>query len=142
MFPHTVTIYTPGEEDIASGQTQMTITVLRGVLFDANKANNTNSSGLVNADAVNLYIPFDVDATDGVTGEPVLYASPKTFAKSLDKTGLWTLDKNGSYFAKGEVVVEDEPISYVNDNYDDVYRINSVDEKDFGSLQHWEVGGA
>lgn len=140
MFPHVVTIYTTSEDEVTFTQTT-TITVLHGVLFDANKAINTNSSGLENADAVNLYIPFDVDAVDGVTGEKALYASPKTFSKALDKSNLWTLDKVNSFFVKGEIVVEDADFSFINRNYDDVYRITSVDEKDFGTLQHWEVGG-
>lgn len=74
MFPHTVTIYNVvTRETPESGfrpEQRSYITVLRGVLLDASKAVNVNASGLEGADAVDLYIPFDVEAVDGITGDP------------------------------------------------------------------------
>ena len=52
------------------------ITVLDGVLLIASKAANVRATGLEGADAVNLYIPFDVKAVDGVTGEERTYIDP------------------------------------------------------------------
>lgn len=121
------------------------VTVLRGVFFDASKAVNVRTSGLESADAVNLYIPFSVEAVDSETGEPKTYARPQEFYNAPDKSRLWTLsiDGNGglTYFVKGEVITDSEKLLV---QQDDCYNVTKVDEKDFGSadMQHWEVGGS
>ena len=72
MFPHTVTLYNVSVETDPATLEERTInhiTVLEGVLLDAVKGKNVNESGLVDADSVTLYIPANVSATDGVTGE-------------------------------------------------------------------------
>lgn len=152
MFPHTVTIYNArAEESAATGFLPTLtnyITILRGVLLDASKAVNVRTSGLEGADAVNLYIPFDVEAVDGVTGEAKKYAGPMEFWSAEDKAGLWTLSLKGSggdtFFVKGEAVEPDKDMEYINLRYDGVYTVTKVDEKDFGDpdMRHWEVGGA
>lgn len=150
MFPHTVTVY--NSQTVESPETGFTptlsnyITVLHGVLLDASKAVNVRTSGMEGADAVNLYIPFDVEATDGVTGAVKQYASPMEFWGAADKSQLWTLSLKGNggntFFVKGEAVEPDKTEEYINLKYDGVYTVTKVDEKDFGSLKHWEVGGA
>lgn len=139
--PHTITVYSPVEDPVTF-EVKNHITVLRGVFMDAAKASNVRSSGLEGADSVNLFIPFDVDATDGVSLLEKKYVDPKEFERTENKSGLWTL-RIGDFFVKGEVV-EDKDFQYINLNYDDVYRITKVDKKDFGSasMQHFEVGGA
>lgn len=147
MFPHTVTVYNLSEtpEDF---RTTTNITILRGVLYDAQKAANVRASGLEAADAVNLYIPFDVTAVDGADADMENpphkhYVSPKRYEAADDKTGLWTLDVgNNCFFVKGEVVVYGQSFQHINANYDDVNKVTKVDTKDFGSLQHWEIGGS
>ena len=60
MFPHTVTLYNVSVEIDPATMKETTvnhITVLEGVLLDAVKGKNVNESGLVDADAVTLYIP-------------------------------------------------------------------------------------
>ena len=141
MFPHVVTIYTITEDPVTFAA-ERNITVLRGVLLDAAKAVNVRTSGLVSADSVNLYIPFGVDAFDGISLLPKAYARPKQYRDTADKSGVWTLDSENTFFVKGEVVEPDRDFNYINQNYDNVHRITSVDEKDFGSLKHWEVGGS
>lgn len=147
MFPNTVTLYNVVKEtDLSTLEETPTnyITILRGVLLDASKGTNVRSSGLEGADAVNLYIPFSVEAVDGVTGEPKQYITPVEFWRIDDKTGLWTLKAGlDTFFIKGEVVEPDKTLEYIESAYDDVYNITKVDEKDFGSddMQHWEVGG-
>ena len=92
MFPHVVTLYNVvTEEDPSTFEETTTnhITILRGVLLDAVKAKNVNESGLVGADAVNLYIPTSVEAVDGVTGEPKQYVGPIEFWRAEDKSGLF-----------------------------------------------------
>lgn len=150
MFPHTVTVYNVGIEiDKATleEKTVSHITVLRGVLLDASKAVNVRTSGLEGADAVNLYIPFDVRAVDGITGAEKTYVGPMEFDKAEDKTGLWTMSLDGegaadSFFVKGEAIEPNLTFEGIAFKYDHVYNITKVDEKDFGGLQHWEVGGA
>ena len=147
-MPHTVTVY---NVERYTDQTTLEdkeinhITVLRGVFLDASKASNVRESGLEGADAVNLYIPFSVDAVDGITGAAKKYVGPLEFWRAGDKSGIWTLSTNrNTFFIKGEVVEPDRSVEYINMKYDNVYDVTKVDEKDFGSpdMQHWEVGGA
>lgn len=149
MFPHTVTIYNSSiETDPETLRDVITnhITVLHGVLLDAAKAANVRASGLVGADAVDLYIPFTVEAVDGVTGQPKGYRGPMEFWGLADKSGSWTLSVDGNgghtFFVKGEVVEPDLTFEAISLAHDGVYNMTKVDEKDFGGLQHWEVGGA
>lgn len=146
MFPHTITLYIITEDQVTFEQVT-NITVLEGVLLDAAKAANVRSSGMENADAVTVYIPFSVKAYDGHTAEIKRYVSPKEYHASADKSGLWTLDSApptdvSTFIVKGEVVEPEKDFQWINRTHDDVYRINSVDEKDFGSdeMQHWEIG--
>lgn len=153
MFPHTITVYNVSiETDKTTFEDKIVnhITVLRGVLLDASKAVNVRESGLVGADAVNLYIPFDVEAVDGVTGESKQYLDPLEYWKLDDKSGFWTLSVSSkqrskitdsdTFFVKGEVVEADASVELIELNYDHVYDITKIDEKDFGGLQHFEVG--
>lgn len=149
MFPHTVTIYNVTSEiDHGTLGEKLTnhITILRGVLLDASKAANVTRSGLEGADSVNLYIPFYVNAVDGVTGQEKQYATPMEFWRMEDKSGHWTLSVTGhggkTIFVKGEVVEPDLTEEKIGLAYDGVYNVTKVDEKDFGGLPHFEVGGA
>lgn len=152
MFPHTITVY---NVEITTDKATLKdvlvnhITILRGVLLDASKAVNVRESGLEGADAVNLYIPFDVKAVDGVTGEIKRYVGPLEFWRAEDKTGLWTLsvsnqksiDVDGNtFFIKGEAVEPDAKRQLIEMKYDHVYSVTKIDEKDFGGLQHFEIG--
>lgn len=147
MFPHTITLYIITEDQVTFERVT-NITVLEGVLLDAAKAANVRSSGMENADAVTVYIPFSVKAYDGQTAEIKRYVSPKEYHVAADKSGLWTLDSApptdvSTFIVKGEVVEPEKDFQWINRTHDDVYRISSVDEKDFGSdeMKHWEVGG-
>lgn len=140
MFPHTVTVYNTGES--ASYETENHVTVLRGVFYDARKGVNVIESGLTNADSVNLIIPFSVDAVDGVTGNKQKYLPPKEYETAMDKAAHWTIKTDDCFFVKNEVVRPDLSFQQINAAFDYVHRVTSVDEKDFGSLKHWEVGGA
>lgn len=141
--PHTVTLY-HSMEDSLTLDTTVNITILHGVLLDATKAANVRESGLVNADSVSLYIPFSVKAVDGLTLMDKRFVGPKEYRDAMDKSGLWTLDTENCFFVKGEIVEQGREFQYINHNYDDVYRVTSVDTKDFGTpdMRHWEVGGA
>lgn len=146
MFPHVVTVYNVFVEEDPDTFQETTInhiTILRGVLLDASKATNVNESGLEGADAVNLYIPFSVEAVDGVTGQERKYVGPVEFWRADDKSGLWTLSvSRDSFFVKGEAVHPDWTVQTIEAAYDDVYDVTKVDFKDFGGdMSHWEVGG-
>lgn len=149
MFPHTVTIYNVTSEIDKTTLTEKLvnhITVLYGVLLDASKAANVRTSGMEGADSVNLYIPFSVAAVDGVTGQEKQYIPPMEFWRMDDKSGHWTLSVTGhggkTIFVKGEVVEPDLTEEQISLTYDGVYNVTKVDEKDFGGLPHFEVGGA
>ena len=137
--PHTVTIYNPVKETDPTtfkDVENLYVTILRGVMLQASKAVNVRESGLEGADAVDLYIPFSVEAVDGFTGKPKTYAGPQAFYSAEDKTGLWTLSIDGN----GEFVSDKEDIAL---SQDDCYTVTKVDMKDFGSadMQHFFVGG-
>lgn len=153
MFPHTITLYNVSietDKDTLKDVLINHITVLNGVFLDASKGINVLQSGLEGADAVKLYIPFSVNAIDGVTGKPKKYIPPLEFWRMDDKSGFWTLavgstktpglDGN-TFFIKGKVIEPDKDIEFIEMKYDGVYDITKVDEKDFGGLPHWEVGG-
>lgn len=156
MFPHTITLYNISVEtdrDTLNDTVTNHITILKGVLVDASKAVNVRESGLVSADAVDLYIPFDVEAVDAVTGGEKGYLPPVEFWRSEDMASHWTLavsakgaTLNGyTFFIKGaalppEGTAPEKVREVVEAMYDDVYNITKIDTKDTGGLQHWEVG--
>lgn len=142
MFPHTVTVYNTSEDPVTF-ETVNHITVLLGVFYDASKAVNVKESGLVNADSVNMIVPFSVKAADGETGKPQTYLSPKRYETSMERQNYWTIQTGETcFFVKGEVVRPGLSFQEINASFDSVHRVTSVDEKDFGALKHWAVGGA
>lgn len=147
MFPHVVTLYTLGtvaDPATLEDTTTAYITVLRFVLLDALKKSAVSTQGYDGADAVTLYVPFAVQATDGLTGAPKHYVPPAAFQQAEDKSGLWTLDTEGkSFFIKGEVVDTDYPPDELEWRYpDSTYIVKSVHTRDYGTedMHHWEVG--
>lgn len=143
MFPHTVTLYQteviPGEK--YNDKIVNHITVLEGVLLIESKAANVRATGLEEADAANLHIPFGVKATDGVTGKGKTYVDPvEGWKTDADKSGIWTI-AIGTVFVKGRVVEPDMDQQKLELGYDGVYQATKVDKLDFGGFPHWEVGG-
>lgn len=139
--PHTVTLVNSIEgENYAM---QYNATVLHGVMLQASKRTNVNKSGLSDADSVTLFIPFTVDSG----GKE--FKKPKEYANLPDKTNAWTLKPGGDssavecFFIKGDVMADGVSYAQALDLFDDVYRVTSVDIRDFGSatMQHWQVGG-
>lgn len=142
MFPHTVTVYNTAENPVTF-EAENHVTVLRGVFYDSRKAANVIQSGLANADSVNLIIPFAVEAVDGETGEAQTWLNPKAYETATDKSKHWTIRADTScFFVKGEIVLPGRTFQDINGAFDNVHRVTSVDEKDFGNLKHWAVGGA
>lgn len=146
--PHTVTIYNIVQEidpTTLDEVEKVYTTILRGVMLQASKGVNVRKSGLESADAVNLYIPFTVEAVDGKTGAAKTYAKPQEFVKATDRSGLWTLSYDGNggetLFIKGEFISDNMTVVQY---HDDCYKVTKVDAMDYGSadMRHWEVGGA
>lgn len=141
--PHTVTIYNR-VTDKTTREDLLYCTILRGVMLQASKGKNVRESGLSGADAATLFIPFDVDAVDGFTGQKKQYAGAQDFYKAEDRSGLWTLSYDGNggttFFVKGEFATENENAALMQDNH---YEVTKVDAMDYGSpdMRHWEVGG-
>lgn len=131
--PHTVTL-------IIAKDGEYNAVVLNGVFLDLNKRSNIQKSGLADADAATLYIPFSIQTNKK-------YVTPKEYANKTDKTRFWTLfdggDESGAecYFVKGVA----DAVSYreARETYDYCYHVTSVDLRDFGRarMQHWQVGG-
>lgn len=144
--PHTVTIYNVGE-DPETLKPEYNITILHGVFLDRREAANIEKSGLRDADAATLFIPFSVEAVDAVTGTPKTYIGPKAYRQLADPSDYWTLESGGvssgadSFFVKGEVI-NYSGYGKMRELYDDVYDITTIDTRDFGSadMQHWQVG--
>ena len=141
--PHTVTVFNSGRDSALP-----VATILRGVFLDISKGANVKASGLENADAATLFVPFSVEAVNAETGNKQTFVLPKVYEQAEDRSGLWTLCTSGSggpvdcFFAKGEIY-ETGKYQAINSAHDHVYRVSSVDIRDFGSedMQHWEVGG-
>lgn len=108
-------------------------THLRGVFWEDCKAANVVKSGMRDADSVRIFIPFFVDAEG------------KIFEKSM---GFQKNPKN-HFTLRAEdkivrgIVTYDGSITKLQDEFDDVMTITSVDTFDYGSdgMQHWEVSG-
>ena len=144
--PHTVTIYNVSENPDTLEQ-EYNVTFLRGVFLDRRQAINIEKSGLQDADAATLFIPFSVEAIDAVTESRKQYIGPKAYRQLTDVSEYWTLEPGGTrsgadtFFVKGEVLSY-EGYGKMREKYDDVYDITTVDMRDFGSedMQHWQVG--
>ena len=144
--PHAVTIYN-GSENPDTLKLEYNVTFLRGVFLDRRQAANIEKSGLRDADAATLFIPFTVEAVDAVTGAPKQYIGPKAYRQLEDVSGYWTLEGGGmssgedSFFIKGEVL-NYNGYAKMRELYDDVFDITTIDTRDFGSpdMQHWQVG--
>lgn len=145
MFPHTVTLYNVerATDPATLIDTEIRhVTVLEGVLLDAVKSSNVRRSGLESADAAMLYIPRSVRARHGESGAEKAFVGAMEFWAAEDKSGLWTLSDGGdTYFAAGVVVRPDATREQLELQHDGVYTVTKVDDKDFGGLPHWEVGG-
>lgn len=140
--PHTVTVFNSREDGLPVA------TILRGVFLDVSKGANVKASGMENADAATLYIPFAVEAVHAETGEKQTFVGPKEYGSVIEKEHYWTLRTSGTggaadcFFARGEIH-ESGKYQAINSAFDDVFRVSTVDTKDFGTpdMQHWEVGG-
>lgn len=129
MFPHAATVYSFSVETDA-GTMQDTaktrITVLRGVLLEPAQGISVRGVQLASADEAALYVPFNAEIVDGVTGE---------------KTELDIRADGKTFFIKGVNVDTEAAADDLERKYRRAYQVTHVDELDFGGLPHWEIGG-
>ena len=145
MFPHTITLYniTRKTDKLTMEDTfENHITFLRGVLVDSAKSADVTEDGTESADSVTVYIPFDVEAVNAENGKRQRYATPRQWADAGRKSVLWTFNTDKTtFFVKGENVRSFSSLAEI-DEAEDTFMVTQVETKDFGDLQHWEVGGA
>lgn len=145
--PHTVTIYNITHEtnlETFADTEQVGITVLRGVMLQADCKVSAHEPGLTDNSSMALYIPQNVVAADGETGAPKIFAAPSTYLIASDRSGMWTLSvKSGSVET---LIVKGESTEDVNAlrNGENCWRVTGISLRDYGSanMQHWEVRGA
>jgi hypothetical protein len=134
ITPHDMTVY---NAYVSAGSTLYQRTQVTGVKWENRKASNVIKSGLLAADSVVVYVPFERGTN---------YLKPKAWTVLTSKTGKWTL-KEGDYLVRGLVTDEISggfTITALKAKYDDVVSIKSVDTMDAGStiMHHWQVGGS
>lgn len=113
-------------------------TYLIGVNVEKKKAVNVIKSGLENASSGTIYIPIeDLDS------EKKEYISPKKYNQlSADEVEKYYTLQNGDIVVNGIIdytIDENNTITTLKNNYDDVFEIIVVDNKLKGGLPHWEI---
>ncbi len=131
VLPHTITMFNKTRNGYVS-------TVIRGVLYDAKRSYNDTTEGNTDTTNIKVIIPKSAKADDYKE-----YAKPTEF--EANENNKWTVRK-GDFLIKGEQSKDIENIKYstIKDAYDDVLKINSVRDIDYGdiSLHHFIVEGS
>lgn len=119
------------------GKTIYKRTVIDSVNWQKQQKTNVADKGLLSADQINVFIPFNADF------EGKEYMGPKQFKKlsEEDKAKYFTFD-NDDYIVKGEIE-EEVTVADIKKKYDNVVTIISVLICDNGSpsIRHFEIGG-
>lgn len=133
MFPHTITILNKVEDD--DGVVYLP-TVLEGVLYVTKWGSSRSVTGREIKDDIKCTIPFKVSIQKPFIGKLVYDNLPVD-----EKVKYWTLSKD-------DIIVKDivsEPqlsLKQIDMLYESKLLISYVDTNDFGSIQHWQVGGS
>jgi len=162
MFEDNVTIFNK-KYDESIRDDVFVRTYLKGVNIDLTKAVNVIKSGLEDANVGTLYIPEDVETNNKQFLRPKEYKRARVFnpltvkdvhqkkVKEMDIVKVFALNKSEEVWTlqPGDIIVlglidyiikNDDTITKLRNEYDDVYEITSVDTKLKGGLPHWEVG--
>lgn len=113
-------------------------TYLIGVNIEKKKAVNVIKSGLENASSGTIYIPIeDLDS------ENKEYISPKKYNQlSTEEVKKYYTLQSGDIVVNGIIdytIDENNTITALKNNYDDVFEIIVVDNKLKGGLPYWEI---
>lgn len=135
MFPHTVTVLNKVESD--DGVVYYP-TILSGVLYVTTRSSSRTTTGSDNKDDIKCTIPFKVTVKDDKS-----FISRMEYNKLPDdmKPEFWTLSKD-DIIVKDVIFDSQISLKLINSNYNEKMVVSFVDTLDFGSLQHWHVGGA
>ena len=113
-------------------------TLLEGVDLVETKGTNVSKSGMDSADAAKLYIDL------ANLKKP--YIEPKAWAElpAEEKENHITFTPTVDFFVKGNctgaTLPESEAYQWMVENYDDVYKVTTIDKYE-DILPHFEVGG-
>ena len=118
--------------------------VIHECYFNADKGANISKTGLENADTAKLHVPYVGDYIGDLK-----YLTPKEWDRQTNdkyKTTI-TFSEGEDFFVLGEfpeitVNESDYPegfFQYMNNLYDDVYRITTVGK--YTLIPHFEIGG-
>lgn len=107
-------------------------TYLQNVFWNSIAGISKIKNGIENSDQAKIIIPFSVTSDSA-------YLKPKEFKTLTIKEGYFTFSANDK-IAKGEIP-ENVSMKELENLYDDVLNITSVDTLDYGSseMRHWEV---
>ena len=135
MFPHTITVLNKVSSD--DGVIYLP-TILKGVLYVTSRSSSRTTTGSDNKDDIKCTIPFDVNVEAGkqYIGELAYNKLP------IDqKPNYWTLAKE-DILVKDIITDSQVALKTINNDYEEKMVVSLVDKLDFGSLKHWQVGGA
>lgn len=127
LFPHTITVFNRSQQD---DEEIITRTVVRGVLMINDENTARNKLGLVDADTVQIYVPFKAFSTSD-------YVDPFKYAE-LNKKQLnryYTFSK-GDYVAFGDVSLGSLTPNEFKNKYGNLYEITGVSDYKYGRLKH------
>ena len=121
------------------------LTILRGVMLQAQDRMSLLSEGDADAANTRLFIPEDAEARNA-EGEESGYLPPLLYERSEEPERHWTLRSDGqeagrnSFFIKGEIP-EAVTLAEARERYDGVYLVVSVARRDYGKtrMRHFEV---
>ncbi len=136
--PHTVSLISLRGE-------QPYLTILRGVMLQAQDRMSLLAPGDADAANTRLFIPLDAEAQNA-EGEESVYLPPLLYDRTEEPEKHWTLRTGGeeagrsSFFIKGEIP-EAVTLAEARERCDGVYLVVSVAVLDYGSpaMRHFEV---
>lgn len=133
MFPHTITVMNMIEDD--DGKVYVPC-VIKGVLYVKSNSVSKTLYGTDNTNKIMCTIPFSSNQS-----KPFIDALDYGKLSDRDKRLYFTLRKD-DIIIKGEVSDTELSSKTAHSTYNDSFTVGSVDTFDFGSLKHWQVGGA
>lgn len=137
MLEDSITIFNK-KYDPAKRDYNYVRTYLMGVNIEKKKAVNVIKSGLENASSGTIYIP-----TEDLDSENKEYISPKKYNQlSAEEVKKYYTLQSGDIVVNGIIdytIDENNTITALKNNYDDVFEIIVVDNKIKGGLPHWEI---
>lgn len=118
-----------------NGEQRYKRTYIRGVDWQSKQSVTVGDKGLLSADSIKIFIPYDADMDGGE------FLKPKAFNRS-NKSNYFTF-KEGDIIVKGIIDfeltgVKPNTVKYLKEFYDDVATIISV--IDCEVTGNWEVG--